>query len=330
MGRKQQTKKEDALKRLSNDKTIRKHSEKKAMHIVHTDYYLGIKGENFHYMFSWQCGAPTSIRINGNEYLYRAPMPAFWRASTENDQGNGFPASSAVWFGAEMFTRIKSCMVYEITDGEEICFNPQDFMTYTKASENITEIKICCTFEVSVVPLSELTVTYIIHGNGQILVKVNFPCSNILPELPLLGMRFVMPELYEKYSWTGLSGETYPDRYKGAAFGTYTDKIEPTQYLVPQECKNHFQTHRLQVGGLEFVMDKMPFSCSVLPYTPVELESALHQEELPESTRTVVSILGFMRGVGGIDSWGSDVEEKYQLTGGKKYSYSFYIRPANL
>lgn len=318
---------EDSLRKLENEEAFRKQSEKKTLQVAHTDYYLGIKGTDFHYMFSWQCGGPVSFKIKGKEYLYRVPKPAFWRASTENDQGNGFPVASAAWFGAEMFTRAKKCMVYETVDGEEIFFDIQDYVNHKAASENITEVKICCTYEVPVKPLAEITITYIIQGDGQIQVKVNFPCDKDLPQLPLLGMRFVMPERYEEYSWTGLSGETYPDRYKGAAFGTYTDKVETTPYLVPQECKNHMYTHRLQVGGLEFVMNQKPFSCSVLPYTPMELENALHQEELPESLRTVVSILGFMRGVGGIDSWGSNVEDEYQLESGRDYEYSFYIRP---
>ena len=50
-------------------------------------------------------------------------------------------------------------------------------------------------------------------------------------------------------------------------------------------------------------MEEKPFYFSAIPYTPQELESALHREELPAPRRTVVSILGAMRGVGGIDSW---------------------------
>ena len=57
-----------------------------------------------------------------------------------------------------------------------------------------------------------------------------------------------------------------------------------------------------------------PFFFSAIPYTPAQLEQAAHREELPDPVRTVVTLCGVMRGVGGIDSWGSDVEEAYQVS----------------
>ena len=42
--------------------------------------------------------------------------------------------------------------------------------------------------------------------------------------------------------------------------------------------------------------------------------------------RTVVSILGAMRGVGGIDSWGSDVEPAYHVPADEDIEYGFVIR----
>ena len=50
-------------------------------------------------------------------------------------------------------------------------------------------------------------------------------------------------------------------------------------------------------------MEEKPFYFSAIPYTPQELESALHREELPAPRRTVVSILGAMRGVGGMGEY---------------------------
>ena len=42
--------------------------------------------------------------------------------------------------------------------------------------------------------------------------------------------------------------------------------------------------------------------------------NATHHEELPPARRTVLCIYGAVRGVGGIDSWGSDVEEAYHIS----------------
>ena len=57
--------------------------------------------------------------------------------------------------------------------------------------------------------------------------------------------------------------------------------------------------------------------------TAEELENATHQEELPPARRTVLCIYGAVRGVGGIDSWGSDVEEEYRIPGNRDIEVEF-------
>jgi beta-galactosidase len=48
-------------------------------------------------------------------------------------------------------------------------------------------------------------------------------------------------------------------------------------------------------------------------------------EELPKPTRTVVTVSGFMRGVGGIDTWGNDVEKAYHIHSDKDLEFSFRL-----
>ena len=62
-----------------------------------------------------------------------------------------------------------------------------------------------------------------------------------------------------------------------------------------------------------------------IPYTAAELENATHQEELPPARRTVVTILGAVRGVGGIDSWGTDVMPAYHIDAATDITYRFKI-----
>jgi beta-galactosidase len=51
----------------------------------------------------------------------------------------------------------------------------------------------------------------------------------------------------------------------------------------------------------------------------------MHHEELPVARRCVVTVLGAVRGVGGIDSWGADVECAYHIDAAKDIEYSFVI-----
>ena len=94
------------------------------------------------------------------------------------------------------------------------------------------------------------------------------------------------------------------------------------------------QARRLQVNparqAKEAAVWRFPWKKSHFIFQPShirqELESALHREELPAPRRTVVSILGAMRGVGGIDSWGSDVEPAFHVPADEDIEYGFVIR----
>ena len=61
-----------------------------AFRIVIGDVTIGIQGQDFAYIFSVGMGGMESLYKDGKEWLYRAPRPAFWRAATDNDRGNGF------------------------------------------------------------------------------------------------------------------------------------------------------------------------------------------------------------------------------------------------
>ena len=150
-----------------------------------------------------------------------------------------------------------------------------------------------------------------------------------------------MPTLADKYCYEGLSGETYPDRKEGAVKGVYEiDDLSLTPYLVPQECGMHMDTKWVEITRhtsldlsrknqslqtLKIEQGNQPFSFSCLPYTAEEIENATHHEELPPARRTVLCIYGAVRGVGGIDSWGSDVESEYHISGEDDIIYEFKI-----
>ena len=133
----------------------------------------------------------------------------------------------------------------------------------------------------------------------------------------------------ETVQWLGLSGETYPDRKKGGTFGLHCEVPHISPYLVPQECGCHMDTvyTRLEQNGKALTIQLMdaPFAFSALPYTPEQLEAALHVEELPLPTRTVVSLFGAVRGVGGIDTWQTDVEPAYHISAEQDIRLNFRV-----
>lgn len=320
----------------------------KTLSIIYGDVTLGVKGEDFHYIFSYACGGLESLVIKGKEWLYRVPKPTFWRAVTDNDRGCGFPLKSGMWLAADMFLPCKNIVVL-INDKEIPLPKAPDNNCYSSCEQAET-IEVIYTYETITVPSAQVEVSYRVSADGKIKVRVHYFGNGQLPQLPLFGMRFIMPTRAVGFQYDGLSGETYPDRMAGGKPGIYEVQGLPvTRYLVPQDCGVHMNTRWLEVRRdtvlnnadketecftLCFSAEKNSngqencFAFSCLPYTAEELENATHQEELPPERRTVVSILAAVRGVGGINSWGADVEEAYQIDAGKDIEYSFIISGA--
>ncbi len=309
------------------------------LRIVYGDYTLGVHGEGFDYIFSYSQGGLESVVKNGYEWLYRCPKPTFWRALTDNDRGSKFHIKSGSWLAADMFIDCKEIEV--VTDGKsqgKPCAPHNNKYGSDVFADNII---VKFVYETVTTPKTTVDVVYNVESTGKMTVSVFYKGAKGLPQLPVFGLRFIMPTLADKYMYEGLSGETYPDRMAGGVKGVYEiNDLSLTPYLVPQECGMRMGTDWLEVTRhtsldnsrkdnsaqtlrIEKKEDTFAFSC--LPYTAGEIENATHHEELPPARRTVLCIYGAVRGVGGIDSWGSDVEDAYHIDAEKDITYSFVI-----
>ncbi|MBQ8316876.1 MAG: hypothetical protein IJX85_00910 [Lachnospiraceae bacterium] len=311
----------------------------KALRIVYGDYTLGVHGEGFDYIFSYSQGGLESIMKNGYEWLYRCPKPTFWRALTDNDRGSSFHIKSGSWLAADMF--IGCTKVEVITDG--VSQGKPCAPDNNRYGGDVPADNVVVKFEYKTVttPATTVEVIYDVNSEGRITVKVSYKGVKGLPQLPVFGLRFIMPTLADKYMYEGLSGETYPDRMAGATHGVYeVDDLSLTPYLVPQECGMRMETDWVEITRhtslnnsrkdnskqvLKIEKADKPFAFSCLPYTASEIENAMHHEELPPARRTVLCVYGAVRGVGGIDSWGSDVEADYHISAEEDIAYSFVI-----
>ena len=282
--------------------------------VTEGDGNLGVKGNGFEVLFSYTEGGPSSLRIGGTEWLWRAPRPAVWRASTDNDRGCGFAQRSGAWLAADALSKAgQPEIVVEATDRVTVQYR----------------------FALVGVPGAEAVVTYTVTDRGSLDVEAVYHGVAGAPELPCFGIQFQTAAPVAATRWTGLSGETYPDRYKGATFGCFEEVPHIEPHLVPQDGGMHLLTRRAVLqqrdargrttAALELQSCGTPFAFSALPNTAEELEAAQHPCELPATGRTNVTVLGAVRGVGGIDSWGTDVEEAYRLSGEQDHSVMFRL-----
>ena len=314
-------------------------TNKKGLRVVYGDYSLGVHGDGFDYIFSYAQGGLESIVKNGYEWLYRCPKPTFWRALTDNDRGSKFHVKSGSWLAADMFIDCKDVEVIMdgVSQGKPVAPENNKYGSDVYAGNMIVKY----IYETVTTPSTTVEVTYDVAEDGKITVNILYKGVQGLPELPAFGLRFIMPTLADKYMYSGLSGETYPDRKAGGVKGVYEiDDLSLTPYLVPQECGMRMDADWLEVTRhtslnnsrkdqsaqvLRIEKNENAFSFSCLPYTASEIENATHHEELPPARRTVLCIYGAVRGVGGIDSWGSDVEDEYHINAEEDISYSFVI-----
>lgn len=297
--------------------------------VIYGDGTLGLAGDGL-----------ESLKINNKEWLYRVPTPTYWRATTDNDRGSGFNIKAAQWLGADQFAK---CVGIHLTvddhQFDELPFAPAS--NQFDDQQSASQVEITYTFATLTVPSTKVTVAYLVDGQGQIKVTGHYYGHADLPELSVFGIRLVMPTQATGFDYQGLSGETYPDRMAGGKPGNYhVDGLPVTKYLVPQEMGMHMANHELVIHrnttqnnadhstatfDLRIAEDQQPFNFSCLPYTAEELENATHIEELPLARRTVLVVAGAVRGVGGIDSWGSDVEQAYHIDSSKDIEFSFIL-----
>ncbi|GEP62295.1 beta-galactosidase [Clostridium beijerinckii] len=287
------------------------HNSESEMKIIHGDVNIGVHGKDFKVIFSKQEGGIVSLRYNNKEFITRTPKTFYWRATTDNDRGNKHEFRCGQWLAATMGQKYVDFSVEEFDEKITLYYN----------------------YQLSTVPSTNVKITYEVSGEGIIKVNVKYKGVSGLPELPVLGMNFKLLAEFNSFSWYGMGPEeNYIDRCEGAKLGIYeSTPIENlSRYLVPQECGNRTGTRWVVVKnhkneGLKFTYDKVPFEFSVLPYSNMELENALHIEELPSVNFTHVNIIGKQMGVGGDDSWGAPVLPEFRIDSSKDLEYSFAI-----
>ena len=216
------------------------------LQVVVGDAMIGMHEDGFSYLFSVTRVGMESLVRDGKEWLYRAPLPTFWRALTDNDRGSGFGVKSGMWLAADCFIRKTS--VTAAIDGVSVAVPMAPANNACNGAVEAKQAGVTYTYETITVPATTVTVAYEVYAGGDIHVRVRYTGKKGLPQLPVFGMRFVMPTCADRYRYEGLSGETYPDRMAGGIPGVYeVEGLPVTPYMVPQDCGMHMQTKWVEV-----------------------------------------------------------------------------------
>ena len=294
------------------------HASEKPIRVVHGKVNIGVKGEDFDCLFSMLSGGLVSYRYAGKEMIEKIPMPNFWRAPVDNDNGSMAPARYAQWKIASMYISHRNGGMFDNVP--------------TKVEEKDNTVTVTYTYFMPTTPAGKCQVSYTVFGDGTIETKLMYDPVEGLPDMPEFGMMFQFNADYDNLTWYGMGpDETYADRRHGAKLGIYSNKVADNmaKYLVPQECGNKVGVRYARLvdakgRGMMFEGDELSFSA--LPYTPHELENAAHVYELQQVHHTIVRVALAQMGVGGDDSWGSLVHPEYHIDVTKPLEFTFRFK----
>ena len=293
--------------------------------VIRSTHNIGVRGAHFEVLFSVLNGGLTSYKYAGKEMIEAIPKPNFWRAPTDNDCGNLMGMRYGQWKLASMYLSHK--------DFRKGPYGPGNV---PEVEVNEKTVKVTYTYLMPTTPTSECKLSYEVFGDGRVKTTLTYDPVKELGDMPEFGVIFKFNADYDRVEWYGLGEtETYSDRKKGAKLGIYANKVADNmaRYMVPQECGAKEEVRWAKVTdrkgrGMLFEMDENngPMMFSALPYTPHEMENAMHPYELPEVHYTVVRVAKDQMGVGGDDSWGARTHEEYLLKTDKKMEFSFVFK----
>lgn len=275
---------------------------------------LTITGADFAITFDKTTGALSSYQVGGVEYLAAPLEPNFWRAETDNDDKTGHDAQ---WKDAVSGASVTSFSVNQ--EGKQV-YVTVGLKLNTKGN-------------------SMYTATYIVYGDGSVVVNSTLKPDSSLNSLLRVGMRLQMTPGFENMTWYGRGpSDSYWDRKVGYDVGVYESTVSEqfTNFQHTQETGNKTDVRWMALtngdgAGLLFDAGDMALEMSALHNTQEDLadkdsETFKHPYELEGTDNTVVTIDYHQMGLGS-GSCGPATLPEYTLPSDETYSYTYRILP---
>ena len=274
------------------------------------DCNVGFRGEGLGVLLARRGGIISFRDRLGRETLLRAPQLSLFRASTDNDRGNGNNIQQGVY---HLISRHSACSDADI-------------------QQEAGRTTLVYRYTTPMLPDFAVTVRYTVHSQDALDVTVDWPGLPNQPDMPALGLSFQLdPRLTRVRCYGYGPDENYIDRREGAYLGWHSWNAADgmTRYCKPQESGNRTGVQVVSVTdadghGVEISGDNL--EVSVQPWLPEELEAAYHPSDLMGSVRTVLDVAMFRKGIGGDDSWGAPVLPQFCYPADKPYTFTFTMK----
>ena len=242
--------------------------------------------------------------------------PNFWRAPTDNDFGAGLQHKMAGWKQPEM--KLKT-----LTHAEA------DGIVTVKAGYEMPGVQATLEIEYAVDNTGAVTIAQSLHAT---------PGAQV-PDMFRFGMRFEMPEAFDRLQYYGRGpGENYADRKSSAFVGLYRQSVDEQfhPYIRPQETGTKSDLrwwHLADIGGRGLtVTSDAPFSASALHYPQESLDEGPakrqgHSPEVEKQKNVSVCLDKVQYGLACVNSWGALPLPEYRIPYAD-YTFRLKIAPA--
>jgi beta-galactosidase len=277
--------------------------------VERTQDMIVVHGRDFALTFDRGSGRVCGWNFRGQALVRSGPMLNLWRAPTDNDARR----MAARWraSGLDRLREVARCLSVEQVD------------------PHVVRVRVETVDEQVGVTSRYL---YAVYGSGDVILEHAVEVGKILPPLPGVGIRLVMPGGYERFSWYGLGPhDTYADRKVGARVGVYRSTVDDqyVPYIKPQEHGNKADvrwaalTDENSVGLLVVGMPLL--NVSARHYTARDLAAARHTHELRRRDDIILNLDYAQSGLGS-ESCGPGVLPAYRLER-QAYRYQLRLRP---
>ncbi len=293
-------------------------------------YYL-IKGGNTEVKISTRSGEIEYWKFEEHMITDTALKPNLWRPPTDNDLGNGMHHWAKIW--KESLEGSQAFLVKKPRQNPEgVAYTVKYLLADRKA---------------------EVSMHFLFTHNGALKVQFRFnPLSADLPVLPRLGVKLLLPEIFDTVSWYGRGPhETYWDRKSSGKIAIHKGAVKDQfhRYSRPQETANKTDIRwmRLRNTAIELKLESSSESLlnsSIWPFTTEALDfeiaqsgsesasglvplTAKHGAFIEEGDYYQWNIDHLQMGVGGDNSWGRMVHEEYTIPS-QMYEFGFCITPS--
>jgi len=282
-------------------------------------------GANFSVRIDKHAGVLQQYRYKGVTLLERGPRPDFWRAPTNNDRG--------AWKVFRQGAQNNKAVNIELWREAGPQWDVQDIQVTPRIDGGSARVTV--TARLSAVGGLH-TMTYTIHGNGEIIVESNYkPGSEKLAMMPRFGNELVVAPGLENITWYGRGPrETMIDR-NFEPIGVYRSTVDKewVEYMRPQENGNKTEVRWVKLtnaGGIGLMaIGDVPLNVTARHYTKEDLEHAAYTFQMKRHPETYVNLDLKQMGAGGIDSWSANAYPMmpYRIASDQAYSYSYRLRP---